>query len=234
MSPNLPADLRRPSWRNLLAEAPAAVRLLAAQVRRPPVLEPDAGGRRAVLVLPAFLANDLPTTLLRRTLDACGFRAFGWANGLNLGARPDTLERLGRRLDEVISEAGAPVAVIGWSLGGLYARELGRHRAEQVSMVITLGTPFAFGQRRNNAWKLYEAINDHRVDNPPVPAAPALKPPVRTVACWSPRDGIVAPASARGTPEEADERVELSCRHNEFVSDKQALAAIVRILASSR
>jgi hypothetical protein len=58
-------------------------------------------------------------------------------------------------------------------------------------MVITLGTPFSRGQRDNNAWKLYEAINDHDVDHPPVPIAPEEKPPMRTVAIWLPRDGIL-------------------------------------------
>lgn len=225
------ADARRPPWRRLLAEAPAAARLLAAQLKRPPVTRPGEGQGRPVLVIPAFLANDVPTGLLRRTLNACGFRAFGWACGLNLGARADTLERLGRRLDDVVREAGSPVALVGWSLGGLYARELARRRPGDVDRVVTLGTPFSLGQRRNNAWKLYEAINDHPVDDPPVPAAPAAKPPVPTIACWSRRDGIVAPASARGREGEVDRSVELRCRHNEFVSDPEALDAVVGLLA---
>ena len=231
--PSLAADggeAKRPSWRKLLREAPAALRLLLAQLRRPPFADPSAGGCRPVLVLPAFLANDIPTTLLRRTLRASGFRAYGWANGLNLGARSDTLERLGRRLDTVIAEAGGPVALIGWSLGGLYARELAKRRAADVSMVITLGTPFSVDLRRNNAWKLYELINDHPVDDPPVPVAPRVKPPVRTVAIWSPRDGIVAPASARGASGEVDQSIEVACTHNEMVSDPQALGAILSAL----
>ncbi len=123
------------------------------------------------------------------------------------------------------------MSLIGWSLGGLYARELARHRPDDVAEVITLGTPFSLGQRRNNAWKLYEAINDHTVDDPPVPVAPAVKPRVRTIACWSRRDGIVAPESARGQKGEVDEDVELHCRHNEFVSDPEALETILRLLA---
>jgi pimeloyl-ACP methyl ester carboxylesterase len=223
-------DSRRPPWRKLLREAPAAIRLLLAQLKKPPFADPSAGGGKPVLVLPAFLANDIPTTLLRRTLDANGFRGFGWENGVNLGARPDTLERLSKRLDEVIEHAGSPVAVIGWSLGGLYARELAKRRPEAVPLVITLGTPFSVDLRRNNAWKLYELINDHPVDKPPLPVQVDLKPPVRTIAVWSQRDGIVAPASARGSPGEVDESIQVHCTHNEMVSDPEPLALLVSLL----
>jgi hypothetical protein len=216
----------------LLAEAPAAARLLAAQVRPARVRE-DVGRGRAVMVIPAFLANDLATLQLRRTLGACGFESYGWAQGLNLGARRSKFERLLRRIDMVAAETRGQVALVGWSLGGLYARELAKRRAAAVSMVVTLGTPFSQSLRANNAWKLYEAINDHDVDHPPVPIAPDVKPPVPTVAMWSPRDGIVAPASAAGEDWEADRRVALSCRHNEMVSHPEALRAVVAALAGA-
>ena len=225
-------DVRRPSWGELLMEAPAAARLLAAQLGGPRVRE-DVGRGRAAMVIPAFLANDLATVQLRRTLHACGFAAYGWAQGLNLGARRSKFERLLRRIDILAAETRGPVALVGWSLGGLYARELAKRRPQAVSMVVTLGTPFSHGLRANNAWKLYEAINDHDVDHPPVPIAPDVKPPVPTVAMWSPRDGIVAPASAAGEAGEADRRIALSCRHNEMVSDREALRAIVETLAGA-
>jgi pimeloyl-ACP methyl ester carboxylesterase len=211
-------------------EAPAAARLMAAQVGGARVRE-DVGRGRGVLVIPAFLANDVPTTQLRRTLRACGFQPYGWSQGLNLGARRDKFERLLRRIDIIAAETRGPVALVGWSLGGLYARELAKRRSDKVSTVITLGTPFSQSLRSNNAWKLYEAINDHDVDHPPVPIAPDVKPPVRTIAMWSTLDGIVAPASAAGEDWEADLRVELGCRHNEMVSDARALRAIVQALA---
>lgn len=224
-------DSRRPGWGKLLMEAPAAARLMAAQLR-PARVRDDVGRGRAVMVLPAFLANDLPTIQLRRTLRACGFQAYGWRQGLNVGARRGKFERLLRRIDIIAAETRGPVALVGWSLGGLYARELAKRRAETVSMVITLGTPFSQNLRSNNAWKLYETINDHDVDHPPVPIAPDVKPPAHTVAMWSPLDGIVAPASAAGEDWEADRRVELGCRHNEMVSDPGALEAIVAALAA--
>jgi len=223
------ANYKRPGWGQLLAEAPAAGRLLAAQLR-PARLSEDVGGGRPVLVIPAFLANDLVTAQLRRTLNACGFHAWGWKQGPNLGARRSKFERLLRRIDWIAAAYG-PVSLVGWSLGGLYARELAKRRPETVRMVATMGTPFSGGLRRNNAWKLYEAINDHDVDHPPVRVDAAEKPPVPTVAFWSPRDGFVAPASSRGQDGERDQAIELSCRHNEFVSDPDALKALVRTLA---
>ncbi|HEX8193140.1 MAG TPA: alpha/beta fold hydrolase [Allosphingosinicella sp.] len=232
MSIKTEQDDRRPGWGTLLAEGPAAARLMAAQLR-PARLREEVGRGRAVMVIPAFLANDLPTAQLRRTLRACGFIAYGWAQGLNLGARRSKFERLLRRIDIIAAETRGPVALVGWSLGGLYARELAKRRPGKVSMVVTLGTPFSQSLRANNAWKLYEAINDHDVDHPPVPIAPDVKPPVPTVAMWSPRDGIVAPRSAAGEDGEADRRVELACRHNEMVSDPEALKAIVDALASA-
>jgi hypothetical protein len=225
-------DGRRPRWGELLMEAPAAARLLAAQLRGPRVSE-DVGRGRGVMVIPAFLANDLTTIQLRRTLRACGFQAYGWRQGLNVGARRGKFERLLRRIDIVAAETRGPVALVGWSLGGLYARELAKRRAGSVSTVVTLGTPFSQSLRSNNAWKLYEAINDHDVDHPPVPIAPDVKPPVRTIAMWSPLDGIVAPASAAGEDWESDRKIVLHCRHNEMVSDPAALRAIVDALAEA-
>ena len=82
--------------------------------------------------------------------------------------------------------------VIGWSLGGLYAREMARAAPDKVRAVVTLGSP-VWGDRRRytNVWKLYERIAGHPVDNPPIRDRKP-KPPVPTLAIWSRRDGIVA------------------------------------------
>lgn len=226
-------DARRPSWARLLAEIPAAGRLAAAQLGPVPISDPAVGRGRPVLVIPGFLASDLPTLLLRRTLKASGFSPYGWRNGVNLGMRRDMFDRLEARLDRVIQQVGAPVALVGWSLGGLYVRELAKRRPADVSVVVTLGSPFSVDLHDNNAWKLYEAINDHSVDDPPVDVRVDQKPPVRTVAIWSSRDGIVAPASASGQPWESDETLQVDCKHNELVSNPDALATLVRVLGEA-
>ena len=148
-----------------------------------------------------------------------------------MGARRRKFAALVKRIDQLADVTGEKLVLIGWSLGGLYAREAAKRRPDKVAMVITLGTPFSRGLRDNNAWKLYEAVNDHDVDHPPIRVAPEQKPQVRTVAVWSPNDGIVAPASASGRSGEADEQIEVQCCHNELVSHPQALDAVLHALA---
>lgn len=227
-----PLDSRLPPWKKLLGEGPAIVRLLAAQVRKPPIrcapmeIAP-------VLVLPAFLTGDFHTGLLRRTIRQSGGRAFGWGQGLNTGMDRDKFARLLDRIDS-LSEPHGRLVIVGWSLGGLYARELAKRRADRIAMVVTLGTPFSHGPGRNHGRPIYNVLNDHENDSPPVADHPAEKPPVFTVACWSPRDGMVAPLSAGGEDDEADVRVRLECRHHVMVTEPDALRTVIAILRAER
>lgn len=175
------------------------------------------------MVIPGFLAGDPFTWRLRRTLAIAGYRAEGWKLGINRGVRPDLLDRLTARIDRLEPK----VVLIGWSLGGLYARELAKLRPERVDRVITLGSPFHGDPRANHAWRLYELVNRHPVDAPPLQVDLAAKPPVPTFALWSARDGIVAPAATRGLPGESDVQIEVDCHHTDFCTNPRALAAIL-------
>jgi pimeloyl-ACP methyl ester carboxylesterase len=185
------------------------------------------------LVIPGFIAGDRTTMELRRALAEAGFRVHPWRQGINWGARADTLEQLKRAVD--LCGADHPLLIVGWSLGGLYAREIARVEPERVRAVVTMGSPI-WGDRRRytNVWKLYERIAGHPVDQPPIPDSPE-KPPVPTLAIWSRRDGIVAPPSARGTEETCDKAVEVNSSHMGFAVSKkgtrQAVAEIVKFLA---
>jgi pimeloyl-ACP methyl ester carboxylesterase len=167
---------------------------------------------------------------LRRALAEAGFRVHPWRHGMNLGARPDTLEILSRALD--LCGHDEPMLLVGWSLGGLYARELARTQPQRVRAVITLGSP-VWGDRRRytNVWKLYERLAGHPVDRPPIPDN-IEKPPVPTLAIWSRRDGIVGVPSARGTEETRDKEVEVNSTHMGFaVSRTGTRAAVAEIIA---
>jgi pimeloyl-ACP methyl ester carboxylesterase len=100
------------------------------------------GDGHPVLVLPGLAAGDATTALMRRFLRSRGYAASGWDQGLNLGLREGVLERAHDRLRELWIEHGRSVSLIGWSLGGLYARELAKQSPELVRLVVTLGSPF--------------------------------------------------------------------------------------------
>jgi pimeloyl-ACP methyl ester carboxylesterase len=178
------------------------------------------------MVIPGFAANDRTTTELRRALAEAGFRVHPWRQGMNWGARADTLDRLRRAVD--MCGHDEPLVLVGWSLGGLYAREIARVEPHRVRAVVTLGTP-VWGDRRRytNVWKLYEFVAGHPVDDPPIPDHPA-KPPVPTLAIWSSRDGIVGVASARGTDDTRDKAVEVSSTHMGFAVSKKGTRAAAR------
>jgi pimeloyl-ACP methyl ester carboxylesterase len=177
------------------------------------------------LVIPGFVAHDRTTGPLRKALADAGWRVHGWAGGINWGARADTVEHLERRLDEIAAKG--KVLVVGWSLGGLFARELARALPERVLAVVTLGSPFSGDPKQNNVWKLYERVAGHAVDNPPIPRI-TDKPPVPQLALWSRRDGLIAPRAARGLDHERDKAVEMACTHMAFGISSRAARDVVR------
>ena len=188
------------------------------------------GAGAPVMVIPGFLATDASTFALRSGLAASGYDVHGWGQGSNLGASEARLERLARDVAQIAGEREQPVMLVGWSLGGLYAREIAKRAPDHVARVVTLGSPFSGNPRSNRVWWLYEWINGHPVDALPIDCDLSAKPPVPTIALWSRDDGIVASASARGLPHEADAAVEVSCSHIGFTFEPAAIAAVIAAL----
>lgn len=183
-----------------------------------------------VLVFPGILSSDYATSLMRRTLKASGYPAYRSKMGTITGITPRFFEKAEARLDEVQRRHNQKVCVIGISLGGFYARVLAQRHPEKVELVMTLGTPFSGNRRANNAWRVYEAINNHSVDNPPLPDNPSQKPPVKTIAIWSKRDGIVAPECSRGEEGESDLAIEVPECHFQFSASRPSIAHVLQLL----
>jgi len=177
------------------------------------------------LVIPGFLATDRTCMELRRSLARRGWRTYPWDLGLNKGAHADVLRHLRQRLETIYD--GRPVLLVGWSLGGLFARELAREVPDMVRAVVTLGSPFSGDPHQNNVWRLYEWVAGHPVDAPPV-GHQADKPPVPTLAIWSEQDGIVAKRAARGLDGERDKQVEIGCGHMAFGISRRATQRVAR------
>jgi pimeloyl-ACP methyl ester carboxylesterase len=188
------------------------------------------GDGAPVVVIPGFLASDAATARLRRAVDRAGYRVFGWGQGRNFGATAERLDQLIAHVAGIARGERRPVSLVGWSLGGLYARETAKRIPGYVARVVTMGSPFSGDPRANHAWRLYEWVNGYPVDRLPIPCDLAEKPPVPTIALWSRYDGVVAPASARGLPHEADKAVELGCAHLACPSADEAIAAVLDAL----
>lgn len=100
------------------------------------------GDRHPVLVMPGFTASDLSTAPLRWTIRSQGYWAHGWNLGMNVGPTDRIFDGIHQRLERLHERHEKPVSIVGWSLGGVYARELARNNPAAIRQVITLGSPF--------------------------------------------------------------------------------------------
>ena len=223
-----PRAMGPPLWR-LLREASYPVSPITRRLRRAPKVA-VASHPTIVLMLPGFISTPATMRYLAQNIERAGHKAKRWKLGFNTGPSPERIAALEQRLLSVQEYYDVRPVLLGWSLGGLFARELAKRQPQAVSKVITLGSPFSGDPRANNAWRLYQFVTGHRVDNPPVGENLHHKPPVETVAFWSPRDGVVSPRSACGKPGERDRAIAVRCTHMGYSYDALAIEAIIREL----
>ena len=147
-----------------------------------------------MLVLPGFTAADGSTLQLRALLRRLGYRTYGWKLGSNLGPTPQIVRGIETLLKEIHEKEGQPVSIIGWSLGGIYARGLARQHPELVRQVITLGSPIRMSPGDPSAarrlWETLEPLHDREAVGRI--AEPEDEPlPVPSTAIYSRSDGVV-------------------------------------------
>ncbi len=153
------------------------------------------GDGHSVIVFPGLAASDTSTVPLRKYIESLGYQVSGWDQGSNFGPRAGVLEAIKRRVRETYEASDTPgrkVSLVGWSLGGIYAREIAKELPECVRCVITLGTPFAGGPRSTNAWRLYQMVSGRNIDREADNFELHKAPPVPTTSVFSKSDGIVA------------------------------------------
>jgi predicted alpha/beta hydrolase family esterase len=184
------------------------------------------GDGHGVLVLPGLLASDGSTVLLRQFLRWLGYDVHGWALGRNEGPTQAVLDGLPRALAEHAQRTGGPVSVIGWSLGGIYARELARAHRHQVRQVITLGSPFArTDPRHSRAESVYQRRRHLHEAGLRVPSRDDLAQPidVPSTAVYSRHDGIVSWQNCVEPETALHQNVEVRCSHLGFGVDPATL-----------
>lgn len=191
------------------------------------------GDGHGVLVLPGLLASDSSTALLRRFLRLLGYQVRGWALGRNDGPTAEVVDKLPGKLSALVKKTGRPVSLIGWSLGGIYARELARREPWQVRQVITLGSPFALTDARQSRAELAFRRRARLHATEGVPDREQLSQPISvpSTAVYSRRDGIVAWQACIEPETELHANVEVRCAHLGFGVDPATLWLIADRLA---
>src|SRR5450432_1648025 len=190
--PEPPGRLRPPGLGLLLAEMRGIFEFNASLLLSPLLMRAPRGDGHPVLTLPGFLASDLSMAPMRRYLRELGYDCYAWEMGRNTGGIARMRAALRDRLAEIHGATGRKVSIVGWSLGGVYARDLALRAPEMVRYVVTLGSPFANDVRATNATRLYEALSGEAVDNDPeLRKAIAGDLPVPTSSIYSRSDGIV-------------------------------------------
>jgi len=152
------------------------------------------GDGHPVLVLSGLLAGDGSTRPLRRILRDLGYRAHGWRLGRHIGPTAEAVSGMGDRLHELQTRYRSPVSLIGWSLGGIYARALARRLPSAVRQVITLGSPFRLSDKNQSrasaAFSRYSHLHVGRAALPLELETEEV--PVPATSIYSRYDGVVA------------------------------------------
>jgi pimeloyl-ACP methyl ester carboxylesterase len=202
--------LRPPGLGLLLAEARGIFEFNASVLLSPLLLQAPRGDGHPVLTLPGFLASDLSMAPMRHYLAELGYATEAWRMGRNIGGVARLRGALLDRLAGIHRDAGRKVSIVGWSLGGVYARDLALQAPDLVRDVVTLGSPFAGDVRATNATQLYEAMSGEMVEAfPELRAAISGDLPVPATSIYSRADGIVNWQTCRLRPSDTAENIEI-------------------------
>jgi len=205
-----------PSKVLLMLEEGRAIHEFGAFLTSLPLLRLAPGGDgHPVLVLPGLVASDVSTRPLRSFLSNHGYAVSGWRQGRNYGLRDGVAEGMIELVREIAQRSGRKVSLIGWSLGGVYARQLAKISPDEVRTVITLGSPFAAHPRSTNAWRVYEFASGKRADDRSGDFGQALAdpPPVPATAIFSRSDGVCAWRGCIERPSAHTENIEVYGSH---------------------
>ncbi len=194
------------------------------------------GNGRPVIVLPGFMANDDSTWILRRFLEGLHYAVTGWDMGRNTGPGQPLIEKLIDRAVALKRDHDQRVNLVGWSRGGMLAREVARARPDLVRQVITLGTPVKGGPGATSIGRLVQASTG--MTEAQMQAllrrreATPIKVPV--TALYSKTDGVVAWRAAIDSSNPDVEHIEVDSSHVGFGANAQVFRIVAQRLDKPR
>jgi hypothetical protein len=193
------------------------------------------GDGHPVVVFPGLGGAPFTTSHLRRFLADCGFTAHCWGRGVNTGPEglfDEWLHGLEEDVHRWHAETGRKVSLIGWSLGGIYARELAKRCPDSVRQVITLGTPFGSMRGSTHAETVYKLLNgDTSQLTPELETRLRECPPVPTTSIYSKTDGVVCWRGCIERKSLLSENVEVAASHLGMVTHPEVLRIMANRLA---
>lgn len=230
----------RPTRLLWAAELPRAAWALASLVpARGALAAAPRGDGRPVMLLPGLGNGDRSNVILRRYLGSLGYHCVGWGLGRNLGARAIGADgsRLLRRIEALREEAGAPVTLVGVSLGGIIARFAAHRLPNDVREVVTIASPYAGNPRDTNVWRAFEWLTGERVDSEVVTSrrAEVLRAlPVPATAIWSRSDGLVGGPICYADGEAGCRAIEVRASHMGVQWRPEVMRAVAGVLGGER
>jgi len=189
------------------------------------------GDGHPVLVLPGLVASDRSTAIMRGFLGRLGYAVSPWGLGINCGPRPGVVDGMRRKIEQLAAAHGRKVSLVGWSLGGIYARELAKQLPASVRLVISMASPFTGNPRASNAVRLYELVSGNRVGASAFHDTLRASPPVPTTSIWSRSDGVVSWHCSVERPQPFVENIEIRASHLGIGNHPLALFAVADRLA---
>ncbi|WP_235829552.1 esterase/lipase family protein [Croceicoccus estronivorus] len=237
MAAHEPEAIRRPSlgWA-LLEPARFAAELGLLALTGPLLATSPRGDGHPVMVLPGFAATDHGTMLLREFLSLIGYEVFPWNLGWNLDQHSagENGEYVAQRIDAIADQTGRKVSLVGWSLGGVIAREAARRDSSPLRQVITLAGPFAGNPSATSLAILYEMITGNRLSSPEhreryrCGHRPLAVP---SSAIFSKSDGVVAWQNCVSETDAITENIEVYSSHSGFSVNPAVFYAVADRLA---
>jgi pimeloyl-ACP methyl ester carboxylesterase len=193
------------------------------------------GEGREVLLLPGLGGSERSMIVIREYLRVLGYVPYDWGLGRNDGRVMDKLPQVAELVRARAREAGQPIALIGWSLGGYLAREAARDNPTDVSQVITLGSPLVGGPKYTTTARFFDRRGlDH--DKIEARIAERYRTPlaVPVTSIYSKGDGIVSWQASVDEWSPDAENIEVSTTHFGFGISKEVLTLIAQRLAGVR
>ena len=228
----------RPALWHSLLEFRALAEVMSIAPARPLLELAGRGDGHPVLVLPGFFAADGSTARMRKFLNQKGYSAHAWGQGRNPGLSLELFQRLEERLQQLFDEHGGKVSMVGWSLGGIYARLLAHRNPDLVRQVVTLGSPFKiseYGAVQGAVARLYERMNPDQADDPMLEFESTWRqaPPVPSTAIYSEGDGVAHWSFCIDEEGEETENLHIPSSHLGMTHNPLVLYAVAQRLAQA-